>query len=142
MKIKSIFIAFNLKALLFIAGTNIGFSSLSVCRAQSSIIGKWKVVSVKQFFTPEYAKKMGRAVVEGNQAAAGSTYEWEFKSDHTYLIHGGRGKDNTTTGEWSVSGNQLTMKASAQLRTGKGAEIYTFAITGNIMTRTMLTQPP
>ena len=135
------FTAFNLKALLIIACTTIGFSSLSVCRAQLSVIGKWKEVSVKQFFTPEYAKKMGRAVVEG-QAPAGSAYAWEFKSDHTYLIHGGRGKDDMTTGEWSVSGNQLTMKSAAQLRKGEGAEIYTFVITGNMMTRTILTLPP
>lgn len=84
---------------------------------------------------------MGKAVVEG-QSPAGSTYDWEFKSDHNYVIHGGRGKDNMTTGEWSVSGNQLTMKAAAQLRKGEGAEIYTFVIIGNMMTRTMLTQPP
>jgi hypothetical protein len=141
MKTKSMFTAFNLKALLFITSITIGFSSLSVCNAQSSVIGKWKEVSVKQFYTPEYAKKMGKAVVEG-QAPANSTYQWEFKSDHTYVIHGGRGKDDKTTGEWSVSGNQLTMKGAAQVRKGQGAEIYTFVITGNTMTRTMLVQPP
>jgi Lipocalin-like domain len=141
MKIKSMFTAFNLKVLFFIASITIGFSSLSVCSAQSSVIGKWKEVSVKQFYTPEFAKKIGKAVVEG-QAPTGSTYDWEFKSDHTYVIHGGHGKDDITTGEWSVSGNQLTMKAAAQVRKGQGAEIYTFVITGNTMTRTMLVQPP
>ena len=135
------FTAFNLKALLFITSITIGFSSLSVCRAQSSVIGKWKEVSVKQFYTPEFAKKIGKAVVEG-QAPANSTYQWELKSDHTYIINGGHGKDDKTTGEWSVSGNQLTMKAAAQVRKGQGAEIYTFVITGNTMTRTMLIQPP
>jgi hypothetical protein len=141
MKIKSMFTTFNLKAFLFITCITIGFSSLSVCSAQSSIIGKWKEVSVKQFYTPEFAKKMGKTVVEG-QAPTGSTYDWEFKSNHTYVIHGGHGKDDITTGEWSVSGNQLTMKAAAQVRKGQGAEIYTFVITGNTMTRTMLVQPP
>lgn len=141
MKIKSMFSAFNLKALVFITCIIIGFTNLSVCRAQSSVIGKWKVASVKQFYTPEFAKKIGKEIVEG-QAPANSTYQWELKSDHTYVINGGRGNDDKTTGEWSVSGNQLTMKADAQVRKGQGAQIYTFVITGNTMTRTMLIQPP
>jgi uncharacterized protein (DUF2147 family) len=139
MKIKSMFTAFNLKAVFFITSITIGFSSLSVCRAQSSVVGKWKEVSVKQFYSPEYAKKMGKVVVEG-QAPANSTNQWEFKPDHTYIIT--TGKDDKTTGEWSVSGNQLTMKAAAQVRKGHGAQIYTFVINGNTMTRTMLVQPP
>ena len=141
MKIKSMFSAFSLKALVFITCIVIGFTSLSECRAQTSVIGKWKEVSVKQFYTPEYAKKMGKEFV-GGQALANSTYQWEFKSDHTYIINGGRGNDDKTTGEWSVSGNQLTMKAAAQVRSGQGAQIYTFVITGNTMTRTMIIQPP
>jgi Lipocalin-like domain len=141
MKIKSMFTAFNLKALFIIIGVTIGLLSHSVCTAQSSIEGKWKVISVKQFYTPEFAKKMGKEVV-GSQVQANSKYQFEFKSDHTYIIAGGRGKDDMTTGEWSVSGNQLTMKAAAQVRKGQGAEIYTFVITGNTMTRTMLVQPP
>ena len=141
MKIKSIFTAFNLKALFIITCITIGFSSLSVCSAQSSVVGKWKEVSVKQFYSDEYAKKMGKTVLEG-QVPANSTYQWEFKSDHTYVINGGRGKNDKTTGEWSVSGNQLTMKGDAQVRKGQGSEIYTFLITGNTMTRTMIIQPP
>ena len=141
MKIKSMYTAFDVKTLFIITCITIGFSSLSVCSAQSSVVGKWKEVSVKQFYSAEYAKKMGRAVVEG-QTPANSTYQWEFKSDHTYVINGGRGKDDKTTGEWSVSGNQLTMKADAQVRKGQGAQIYTFSITGNTMTRTMMIQPP
>ena len=141
MKIKLSFTAFNLKGIFFITCITTVFSSFSACIAQSTVVGKWKEVSVKQFYNPEYAKKMGRSVVEGH-VPANSTYQWEFKSDHTYVITDGRGKDNTTTGEWSVSGNQLTMKAAAQVRKGQGAEIYTFVITGNTMTRTMLIQPP
>src|SRR5450432_2008540 len=141
MKIKSMYTAFDLKTLFIITCITIGFSSISVCSAQSSVIGKWKVISVKQFYAPEYVKKMGKAFVEG-KTPGNSTYQWEFKSDHTYIINGGRGNDDKTTGEWSVSGNQLTMKAAAQVRKGQGAQIYTFVITDNTMTRTMLVQPP
>jgi Lipocalin-like domain len=140
MKIKSLFTAFIVKPLLVITCITLAFAGFTKCDAQS-IVGKWKEISVKQFYTPEYAKKIGKTVIEG-QAPANSTYQWEFKSDHTYIINGGPGKDNTTTGEWSVSENQLTMKAAAQVRKGKGSEIYTFSITGNTMTRTMMIQPP
>lgn len=135
------FTAFNFKALLIISCISIGFSNLSVCSAQSSVVGKWKEVSVKQFYSPEFAKKMGKTVLEG-KVPAGSTYQWEFKADHTYVVEGGHGKSDISTGEWSVVGNQLTMKAAAQVRKGEGAEIYTFVITGNTMTRTMIIQPP
>jgi hypothetical protein len=143
MNIKSIFTPIYFKALVIIFSIAIGFSGLSECSAQSSVVGKWKEMSIKQFYSPEYAKQMGKSVVEG-QAPNGSTYQWEFKADHTYVVEGGNGngKANTSTGEWSVSGDQLTMKAAAQVRKGVGGEIYTFTIIGNKMTRTKIMQPP
>lgn len=140
MKIKSTFIAFTAKALLITCIT-LGFSGFNVCNAQSPIVGKWKEVSVKQFFNDENAKKMGRPFVE-HQMRDKDIYEWEFKADHTYVIIHGAGKDDKTIGEWSVTGNQLTMKGAAQLRRGSGSEIYTFSITGSTMIRTMMVQPP
>ena len=48
MKIKSMFTAFTLKALLIFSCITVTFSSFTKCDAQS-ILGKWKVVSVKMF---------------------------------------------------------------------------------------------
>lgn len=140
MKPASMYTVFTLKTFL-ITCMIIGFAGFAVCKAQASVIGKWREVSTKQFFNDAYAKKTGRSVVE-RQVPANSNFIWEFKPDHTYVISDGQGKDDITTGEWSVSGNQLIMKAAAQLRKGQGSEIYTFSIIGNTMTRTMIIQPP
>jgi Lipocalin-like domain len=141
MNTKSFFAVINFKALFIILCATIGFSGKSDCNAQSSVVGKWKEISIKQFYSPEYAKQTGKAFIEG-QAPNGSTYQWEFKADHTYVLEGGNGKANTSTGEWSVSGDQLTMRAAAQVRKGDGGDIYTFIITGNKMTRLKILQPP
>ena len=140
MKIKPTFISFTVKALLIIHIT-FGLSGFTICNGQSSVVGKWKEVSVKQFFSDENTKKLGKLFVE-RQMGDNDIYEWEFKADHTYIVTHGAGKADKTTGEWSVTGNQLTMKAAAQLRRGSGSEIYTFSITGNTMIRTMMVQPP
>ena len=57
----------------------------------------------------------------------------EFKSSNTYI---------TSTGTWSVSGNQLTMIAPAEQKKGMKGRISNFSITGNKMTRTVIAEPP
>lgn len=141
MKAKLMFTAFMLKALLIITCIIFGFSSFIVVNAQSSIVGKWKEVSVKQFFTTEGTKQIGKSVME-KQMSAPDKLELEFKSDHTYIQLDGHTKYSTTTGTWSVSGNQLTMIAPAEQRAGIKGRVSTFSITGNTMIKTMIIQPP
>jgi hypothetical protein len=143
MKIKSIIRGINFKFLRTFLCLILGIVSLSECSAQSSVVGKWKEMSVKQFYSPEYVKRIGKPFIEGG-APSGSGYHWELKADHTYIIEDGtsNGKSNTSAGEWSVSGNQLTMRADAQVRNGSGGQIYTFVITGNKMTRTQIMLAP
>ena len=120
-----------LRSLLIITFITVGSSAFTSCNAQSPVEGKWKEVSTKLFLNT------GGAAQE--HPISGTM---EFKSDHTYIVTDGLGKDDRSTGEWSVSGNQLTMKAAAQLRKGEGAQVYTFSITGNTMVRTMMAKPP
>ena len=141
MKIKSRFAAFKIKALLtfFIM---FGLSYSTVCNAQSSLVGKWKEVSTKQFFNAETAKKMGKASVQYPMRPK-DVFIWELKEDNTYTITDGLGKDTKTTGEWSVKGDQLTIRAAAEIRKGvTGLLVYTYSISGNTLVRTMITQPP
>ncbi len=140
MKIKSMFTAFILKASLIICIT-VAFSSFIVVNAQSSVVGKWKEVSTKQFFTPEGAKQTGKSVIEG-RATSTDKMELEFKSDNTYTEIAGHIKFHTVTGTWSVSGNQLTMVGTAEKKAGMEGRIYIFSITGNTMTRIMMVKPP
>ena len=131
MKIKSMFTTFTLKALLIISCITVGFSGFTKCDAQS-IIGKWKVVSVKMFLNAGGATE--------HQLQAQDIYEFEFKPDHTYFVTLGPG--STDTGTWSVAGNQLTMIAPAEQREGLKGRISTFSITGNKMIRTEVAVPP
>ncbi len=139
MKIDSRFKVFTLSSILILICIT-GSSITTKCNAQS-IVGKWNQVSAKQFFTPEGVKQTGKSVIEG-QTSSTDKMELEFKSDHTYTEFAGHIKLHTVTGTWSVSGNQLTMVAAAEKRAGMGGRIYTFSITGNTMTRTMIVKPP
>ncbi len=85
MKIKLNFTAFTLKALLIITCITIAFTSFTKCYAQS-IVGKWKGVSIKNFYTPEYAKMMGKKLVEEKTAKETGESWSEFKSDHTFTL--------------------------------------------------------
>ena len=117
-----------------------GFTSFSVCNAQS-IVGKWHEVSAKQFFTAEGAKQTGKSVIE-KQTSPTDKVEWEFKADHTYTMTSGHTKFKTVAGTWSVSGDQLSILGDAAKRGAMEAMVYTFSITGDTMTKTMVTKPP
>ena len=113
-----------------------------MCNAQSSLVGKWKEVSTKQFFNAETAKKMGKASVQYPMRPQ-DVFIWELNADKTYTMTDGAGKDTKTTGEWSVKGDQLTIRSAAEIRKGvAGSHVYTYSISGNTLVRTMITQPP
>jgi hypothetical protein len=141
MKMKSLCTAFILKASLIVCIT-VGFSSFAVVNAQSTVVGHWQMFRTKQFFTPEGAKQTGKSVIEKQISSTDDKVEFEFLSDNTYTETAGHTKSHTVTGTWSVSGNQLTMVGTAQKRAGMEGRIYTFSITGNTMTRTMIVKPP
>jgi len=142
MKTKSIFTAFTFKALLIITCITVGFAGLTKCDAQSPV-GKWNLVSGKEYYTPEAAKKLGKTFVEVPMASAGSSVI-EFKADHTYIktLSGKyQPKPVTTTGTWSVSGNQFEMKMDANQpdpgtnpKKGVAPSSATFTVSGNTLT--------
>ena len=141
MKTKSTFAAFIVKALPIIFIT-FNLSGFTVCNAQSSLVGKWKEVSTKQFFNAETAKKMGKASVQYPMRPQ-DVFIWDLNADKTYTITDGAGKDTKTTGEWSANGDQLTIRSAAEIRKGvAGSHVYTYSISGNTLVRTMITQPP
>jgi hypothetical protein len=141
MKSSSTFTAFVLKAVPVIICTTTGFSSFIVVNAQLSVVGKWKEVSAKQFFTTEGAKQTGKSVIE-KQTSVTDKVEFEFKSDHTYAEVAGHINFHTSNGTWSVSGDQLTMIGTPEKKAGMEGRVYTFLITDKTMTRTMMTKPP
>lgn len=132
MKIRSIFSAFPLKAILCIICITIGLAAFTKCNAQY-VVGKWNRVSGKQFFTAEAAKTLGKSFIEVPMASAGSSVI-EFKADHTYIktLSGKyQPKPITLTGTWSVSGNQFEMKMDANQPDRKNNPIKDVALTIN-----------
>lgn len=141
MKIKSMFIAFTLKALLIITCITIGFAGFTKCEAQSPV-GKWNRISGKQYYIPEAAKKLGKAFVEVSTASAGSSVI-EIKADHTYIkTLSGKYQPQpiTLTGTWSVSGNKFEMKTNPNQMGPKANPMgitapttTTFSVSGNTL---------
>ena len=127
----SIFGAFTAKALFFFAIIGLGLASSTECEAQS-IVGRCKVVSVKLFLNAGGASE--------HQLRGEDKYEFVFKADHAYTVSQGPG--NPDTGRWSVSGNQLTMIAPAEQRSGMKGRTSAFFITDNKMVRTVVAEPP
>jgi hypothetical protein len=141
MKIKSMFTAFTLKALLTITCITIGFASFTKCDAQS-IIGKWKGVSAKFFYSPEYAKQIGKSMEEKTTKEAGDSWG-EYKADHTFTMSFSAPNSSEVTtmkGTWSLTGNQLKTTLEPQYNPQKMATTSTISIMGNTMITTAV--PP
>jgi hypothetical protein len=111
-------------------------------KAQS--IGKWNRVSIKQFYTPEAAKKLGKSFSEVSTSTTG-TEIIEFKADHSYTKTLS-GKYQPTpivlTGTWSEKGNQLVMKMDPKQAdpkynsNGDASSTSTTIVAGDTMTIT------
>ncbi len=121
--------------MLMIAGFN-------TSDAQS--IGKWSRVSIKQFYTMEAAKKLGKTFTEVSTSSTG-TEIIEFKSDHSYtktLSGKYQPKPIVLTGTWSETGNQLVMKMdpkqsdSKYNSNGDASSTSTTTVNGDTMTIT------
>lgn len=63
----------------------LGFSLLATCGAQS-IVGKWKSVSVKNYYSAEYAKQVGKSMEEKTAKEAGNS-EMIYNADHTFILN-------------------------------------------------------
>jgi Lipocalin-like domain len=109
MKIKSMFMAFTLKALLFITCSMVGFAGFTKCNAQS-IVGKWNEVSTKGICNAKGVKITGKEFIITQDPKEGGSFI-ELRSDHTYTkseITAAAPKAVILNGTWTLSGDQLT----------------------------------
>lgn len=139
MKIQSVFAAFALKALLIISFITIGFASFTKGNAQS-IVGKWRAVSEKRFYTEQGSKMMGKPM-EGESEKPGYS-SIEYKGDHTF-IQNFSGLNNSEVpamkGTWSLAGDQLRITLEPQYNPKKIASACTISINGNTLITTVVT---
>lgn len=137
MKFKSIFYAFNFKTLLIITCITIGFEGSTKCDAQS-IVGKWNGVSVKNYFSDEYAKVMGKTTEEKTVKEAGIS-AIEYKSDHTFVMTFSA-PDNpdvtTMKGTWSLIGDRLNVTLEPKYNPKKMTTAATVVVNGNTLITT------
>jgi hypothetical protein len=140
MKIKSMFAVFALKALLVFM---IGFAGLTKCDAQS-IVGKWNGVSVKNYFSAEYAKVAGKSMEEKTMKEAGNS-AIEYKPDHTFILTFSAPNEPEVTimkGTWSLTGDQLKITFEPKFNPQKKTTTATVSINGNTMVTTAVMPAP
>ena len=143
MKIKSMFTAFTLKALLVITCITVGFAGFTKCDAQS-IVGKWKGVYVKNYYSAEYAKEVGKPMIE-KSAKENDNSAIEYKSDHTFIMTFSAINDSEVTtmkGTWNLTGDQLQSTLEPKYNPRKTSTSATISINGNTMVTTAVMPAP
>lgn len=134
MKPNSIFKNLPSHSILILA---IAIGCFSTCGAQS-IIGKWKGVSVKNYFSAEYAKQLGKSMEEKTAKEIGNS-EIEYKTDHTFILNF---TPPTSTeamimkGTWTLSGDLLKITMEPNFNPMKKTTTATVSISGNTMITT------
>ena len=137
------FKTFAFKTLLVITCVIIGFSSSTKCDAQA-IVGKWKGVSVKNYYSSEYTKKTGKSMEETFSKDAGNS-EINYIADHTFIMTFSAPNSPDVTimkGTWNIMGDQLKLTLEPQYNPKKITTTATFSINGNTMVTTAIISPP
>jgi hypothetical protein len=143
MKIKSIYSAFSIKPFLLLICLTTGSAVFTKCDAQS-IMGKWNGVSVKNYFSAEYAKVVGKSMEEKTVKEAGNS-AIEYKADHTFIMTFSAPNDpdiTTMKGTWSLTGDQLKTTLEPKYNPQKMTTTATVSITGNTMVTTAVMPAP
>jgi hypothetical protein len=86
------------------------FPAFTKCDAQS-IVGKWKGVSVKNYYGAEYAKQIGKPMEEKSAKEVGNS-EVSFLTDHNFVLTFSAPNSADVTlmkGTWSATGDQLKL---------------------------------
>jgi hypothetical protein len=121
----------------------IGFSLLNTCDAQP-IVGKWKGLSVKNYYSPEYAKQVGKSMEEKTAKDVGNS-EITYNADHTFVMNISSPKSSDVLvmkGVWNATGDQLKLTLEPQYNPQKMTTTATFSVHGNMMETTAIMAPP
>ena len=143
MKIKSLFSVFSIKAFLVISCIIVGFAGFTKCDAQS-IVGKWNGVSVKNYFSAEYAKVASKSMEEKTTKEAGNS-TIEYKPDHTFIMTFSAPNSTEVTtmkGTWSLTGDQLKTTLEPKYNPRKMTTTATISIIGNTLVTTAVMPAP
>jgi hypothetical protein len=143
MKIRSKHIPVTAKAFFVITCIILGFGSFATCDAQS-VVGKWKGVSVKNYYSDAYAKQAGKSMDEKTAKEIGNSIV-EYKTDHSFVITFSALNDpkvTTMNGVWSQEGDRLKLTMEPMYNPRKTTTTATISISGSTMLVTALIPPP
>src|SRR5579859_2547624 len=126
---------FCIVAILFAAGSR--------CEAQS-IVGKWKGVSVKNFYGDEFARRAGKSMEEKSAKEAGNS-DIQYNPDHTFTMSFSAPNSSEITtmkGTWTLTGDQLKLTLEPRYNPQHMTTTSTISIDGNTLTTTAVIPPP
>jgi filamentous hemagglutinin family protein len=121
----------------------IGLTAFTTCDAQS-IVGKWKGVSVTNYYSDDYAKQMGKSMEEKLAKETGNS-EIDYNADHSFKMIFYETNSSEATimkGTWSVAGDQLKLTLESQFNPKGTSTNAHFTINGNTMVTTAVIAPP
>jgi hypothetical protein len=131
------------KTFLFAACIFIGFSLPKMGIAQD-VIGKWKGVSVKNYYSADYAKQLGKTMEEKTAKETGNS-ELIYNADHSFIMNMWPPNSTdvmTMKGVWTVSQNQLKLTLEPKYNPQNLITTAIFTINGNTMETTTVMGPP
>jgi len=118
---------------------SLGFSLMNSCDAQA-IVGKWKGVSVKNYYSPEYAKQVGKSMEEKSAKDVGNS-DITYNADHTFIMNISAPNSSDVIkmkGVWSATQDQLKFTLEPQYNPQKITTTASFSIHGNMVARKFL----
>jgi hypothetical protein len=118
-------------------------SAFGNCFAQP-VMGKWRGVSLKNYYSAQYAKEAGASMVERTAEETGNS-EIEFLADHSFvLLFSPAHSTEVTTmkGTWILTGDKLPSAFEPKFNPRKTTTNSTISINANTMIMTSVIAPP
>lgn len=118
-------------------------SAVDHCIAQP-LLGKWRGVSVKNYYSAEYAKEAGASMVERTAKETGNS-EIEFLADHSFVLNFSPANSTEVTtmkGSWTLAGDKLQSTFEPKYNPRKTTTSSTISISGNTIIMTSIIAPP
>jgi len=143
MENSSAVVAVARKYLLALGCFFLGFSGITKGEAQD-IVGKWQGVSVKNYYSTEYAKEVGKSMEEKSAKEIGSS-EIDYLADHSFVVifsAPNSSEEIRMKGTWSSTGDQLKFTFEPQYNPKNKTTTATYSIKGNTMETTVIISPP
>jgi hypothetical protein len=131
------------KALLAFTFCTFGLAGFMICAGQG-IVGKWKGVSAKVYYSADYAKQVGKSMEEKTAKETGNATV-EYKADHSFVMTFsalGDAQVTTMNGTWKLSGDQLTFTMEPKFNPRKTSTTATIVFQGNNLVLTAVIPPP